>query len=305
MKILISCPPVIENIEHFISAFQMRGWEYEIPSFDQYLRENEIIEIIENYDGWIAGDDEITKRVIEKASAKKLKCLVKWGIGIDNVDIPACQHYEIPFTNTPNMFGSEVSDLAICYFLSLARQTHLIDRSVRNGKWIKPIGESTNNKVVGIVGLGDIGRNIAKKLEVFDVEIIGWDPVVNDSFNFQNLKDFPRGVEKCDYIIFACALTDDNHHMLNDIVINSLKDGAKIINISRGKLIDERALIDGLKTGKVDSCALDVFENEPLTIDNELLLFEKCIFGTHNASNTMQAVKRATNEAFAFLDKNI
>lgn len=110
-----------------------------------------------------------------------------------------------------------------------------------------------------------------------------------------------KGLEDADFVVITCALTADTKHMINADSIDQMKDNVRIVNVSRGPVIDENALIEGLKSGKVHSAGLDVFEEEPLPMDNELRSFERNIFGTHNGSNTIDGVRRATGEAIKSL----
>ena len=120
--------------------------------------------------------------------------------------------------------------------------------------------------------------------------------------------DWPNKVEHADFVVTTCALTKETKHMVNQEIISKLKQGVKLVNVSRGGIIDENALIDALKSKKVSGAALDVFETEPLPMDNPLRTFENCIFGTHNGSNTLEGVIRASNKAieklFSFLNIN-
>jgi D-3-phosphoglycerate dehydrogenase len=255
------------------------------------------------HDGWIIGDDPATEEVFTAGKSGKLRAAVKWGIGVDNVDFSACKNLGIPITNTPGMFGAEVADLAMCYILGLARDAFFIDREVRKGAWPKPAGISLSGKTLGIVGLGDIGRNIAKRAQAHDLNIIGWDPYAQSVPNYINLSGaFPEDVDTCDFIVFACALTEDSHHLFDESTLGVLKPGVRVVNVSRGPLIKEAALLQGLSNGLISSAALDVFEVEPLAQTNEFLIHPKCIVGSHNGSNTIDAVIRASEEAIRLLD---
>jgi D-3-phosphoglycerate dehydrogenase len=156
---------------------------------------------------------------------------------------------------------------------------------------------------LGIVGLGDIGQNIAKRAWAHDLKIIGWDPYAKSIPDYIGLSGaFPTGVDSCDFIVFACALTQDNYHLLDESVLEMLKPGVRVVNVSRGPLIKETALLQGLANGVIASAALDVFEVEPVAQSSEFLTYPKCILGSHNGSNTIDAVVRASHEAIRLLD---
>lgn len=301
-KILITCPPMLRQIDQFREKFAGLDIDITTPDVVQTLTVEELIDIVPQHDGWIIGDDPATSAVFEAGKAGQLKVAVKWGIGVDNVDFAACDRLGIPITNTPGMFGAEVADLAMCYILGLARDAFFIDREVRSGNWPKPAGISLGHKTVGIVGLGDIGRNIAKRANAHDLNIMGWDPYADmlpDYIEIQNT--WPTGIEKCDFIVFACALTVRTQHLFNQGILGKLKPGVRIVNVSRGPLIDEIALLDGLTRGVITSAALDVFEDEPLKKSHPILAHDRCILGSHNASNTIDAVIRASDEAINLL----
>ena len=300
MKVLVTCPPMLGMFDEFVEPAKALGISLVAAKTTQVLTEEELIELLPYYDGWIIGDDPATKQVFEAGLTGKLKAAVKWGIGVDNVDFAACKELNIPIINTPNMFGGEVADVALAFLLGLARETYFIDREIRtNHGWPKPAGMSVAGKTVGVVGFGDIGKSTVKRLSGFDVNVTVYDPGVDgeQGFNFVSRKKFPDGLEKLDFLIFTCALNKHNFHMLNAETLALMKAGAKVINVARGPLIDESALIDALHSGHISSAALDVFEEEPLPKNSPLREMAQCIFGSHNGSNTKEGVRRATLEA--------
>lgn len=304
MRVLVTCPPMLRRIDEFRELFSIRGIELITPNVVQILSEEELLEIVPSVDGWIIGDDPATKKVFEAGKSGKLKAAVKWGVGIDNVDFQACEELNIPISNTPQMFGGEVADLAMAYMLGLARQTYFIDREVRLGNWVKPAGVSISGKTIAVVGLGDIGRATIKRLKGFDVAINAYDPYTKlneKELGISQVLTFPDKIQDADFIILTCALTESSRHMINMKSLDLMKDGVNIINVARGPLIKEKDLVEALKNGKVNSAALDVFEIEPLDINNELRQFNQCIFGTHNGSNTKEAVSRASLRAIELL----
>ena len=241
--------------------------------------------------------------MFETAQAGRLTAAVKWGIGVDNVDFAACKDLGIPITNTPMMFGGEVADVALGYVIGLARETFFIDREVRKGNWPKPAGISLTDKTVGVVGLGDIGHNTCSRLQAFGMNVIAYDPGVEGDAGLNGLQRavWPNRVGELDFLVLTCALNKHNHHMLDALVLDGAKDGIRIVNVARGPLIDEAALICALQSGKVYSAALDVFEVEPLPADSALRQMPRCVFGTHNGSNTVDAVIRASHAAIEHL----
>ncbi len=304
LKVLVTCPPMLRRIDEFRHLFAEKNIELVTPNVVQVLSEDELIQVVPTVDAWIIGDDPATAKVFEAGKKGKLKAAVKWGVGVDNVDFEACRRLDIPISNTPQMFGGEVADLAMAYLLGLARETYYIDKEVKKGNWVKPSGTSMAGKTVAVVGLGDIGRSTIKRLQGFDVHIYAYDPfakITSEEAGVDAILAFPEQIEKADFIILTCALTKSSFHMINKESIALMKDGIRIVNVARGPLIDEPALVEALQSGKIKSAALDVFEAEPLTLSNPLHQFEQCIFGTHNGSNTVEGVQRASYKAIDLL----
>lgn len=306
MKILVTCPPMLGMIDSFRPLFEEKGVELSAPKVVQTLSVEELKEIVPLHDGWIIGDDPATREVFEAGKNGNLKAAVKWGIGVDNVDFDACKEFGIPIINTPNMFGGEVADIAVGYVIALARETFEIDRSVRDGKWDKPRGISLSGKTVALIGYGDIGKSTAKRLLAADMNVIAYDPqATKDDGLDVEIANWPDRVNEADFIVVTASLTPSSKHMLNEDVLDKAKDGVRVINVGRGPVIHEVALESALKSGRVYSAALDVFEIEPLPSDSYLRTHPHCIFGSHNASNTSDAVQRtseiAIDKLFAFL----
>ena len=301
-KVLVTCPPMLLQIDRFSKKFSDLNIEVTTPEIKQTLSVDELIQIVPEHDGWIIGDDPATKEVFSAGKKGSLRAAVKWGIGTDNVDFKACDSLSIPIKNTPGMFGGEVADVAIAYIIGLARNLFEIDRNIRRGGWPKPAGISINNKTLGIIGLGDIGSNVASRANALGMKIVGWDPYSKETPDYIRVeRNWPDGIEDCDFIVFTCALTNETKHMLNKKVLEKIENGVRIINVSRGPLIETSALMEGLKNKIIISAALDVFENEPIPGDHPILKYSNCILGSHNASNTIEAVDRATNKAIELL----
>ena len=298
LRVLVTCPPMLGMIDAFRERFERRGVEVVPAQVVQTLSEDELCELLPGFDGWIIGDDPATRRVFEAGRAGRLKAAVKWGIGVDNVDFAACKDLGLPITNCPNMFGGEVADVGMSYLAALARETFAIDRGVRAGGWPKPRGLSLAGRTLGLVGLGDIGRNLARRARAADMKVVAYDPFYEGPVEpGVERAAWPARVEECDFLAFTCALTRSNRHMLDAAVLARCKDGVRITNVARGPLIDEQALIAALQSGKVHSVALDVFEVEPLPMDSPLRGMPNTIFGSHNGSNTVDGVVRCSEFA--------
>jgi D-3-phosphoglycerate dehydrogenase len=303
MKILVTCPPMLGLIHEFIEPAKAAGFELVPAKVTQTLSQDELVALLPQFDGWIVADDPATRRVFEAGKAGRLKAAVKWGIGVDNVDFAACKDLGLPIINTPQMFGAEVADVALAYVIGLARSLFEIDRGVRAGGWPKPAGISLGGKKVGLVGFGDIGRALARRLLACDMDVVAYDPGVTGDGGLVGVQRaaWPERVEEADFLVFTCSLNAKNRHMLDAAVLARCKPGVRVVNVARGPLIDEAALVAALQSGQVVAAALDVFEVEPLPADSPLRAMPKCIFGSHNGSNTKDAVRRASHEAMTRL----
>lgn len=303
LNVLITCPHLQKTIDQYRAFFAERNIEIVVPPIVQQMSEAELLEIIDQFDGVIAGDDPFTAKVLEKG--KRLKIVAKWGIGMDAIDRPAAQRLGITVMNTPDVFADEVGDVALGYIILLARQLHRMDRSVREGGWLQIPGITLRGKTLGVIGVGSIGRAIARRGVAVGMSVLGYDvrdipPSVQDEIGLKAV-GFEELLSGADFIALSCNLTEENYHLLSHPQFELMKQGVHLVNVARGPLVDEVALLAALESGKVAGAALDVFEVEPLPMESPLRRFDQCIFGTHNGSHTRDAVLRVNELAIANL----
>ena len=296
-KALITCMHLQRHFEKFRPEFEALGVEAILPPIPgQQFGAEEMERLLPGMDGVIAGDDTINRTALTEARKNGLKAVIKWGIGTDGIDKAAARDLALPVYNTPSVFGAEVGDLAMSYLLLLARGLHRMDASVRAGGWLKVEGRSLVGKVAGVVGLGSIGRAIAERCAAFGLEVIGSDELPIEQAALHSARvaqvSFEEVLERSDFIIVACNLTPDNHHLFDAKAFDRMKKGAIFINVARGPLVKETDLIDSLRSGHLAGAGLDVFEIEPLPDGSPLKMMENCVLGTHNGSNTVDAVER-------------
>jgi phosphoglycerate dehydrogenase-like enzyme len=286
------------SMAHFQGRFDAVGIEVVQPSVVQQPDEHELVRMIAGFEGMIAGDDPITAEVLDHAD--RLKVISKWGVGTDGIDTKAAQARGVIVTRTPNVFGEEVADVAIGYMVMLARQLHRLHASVREGGWLKHEGISLHGKTLGIVGLGDVGGAVARRGAGFGMKLLGHD-IVAPGEKTLALGLAPTGLDdllaRSDVVVLCCPLTPQTHHLIRAERLARARPGLLLINVARGPLIDEPALVAALESGQVAAVGLDVFEEEPLPQSSDLRRFERCVFGTHNGSNTREAVLRASERA--------
>lgn len=298
-RVLVTCPQLQRSIDQYRDTFSRHGIEVEAPPVVQQMSESELLRIIDGFDGVIAGDDPFTSQVLEKGT--RLKAIAKWGIGVDAIDLDAARRFGILVSNTPDVFSDEVADVVMGYIILLARQLHRLDRAVRDGAWLKVPGVSLRGKTLGVVGVGSIGRAVTLRAVAAGMVPIGYDiSLPPDEFQRHSgirMLALDQILSESDFISLNCNLTDRNRRMLGPRQFAVMKPGVYIVNTARGALIDETALAAGLREGRVAGAALDVFEREPLPPDSPLREFDSCIFGTHNSSNTGEAVQRVNRLA--------
>jgi len=294
---------MLASVEEWRSLFDDLGVELVLPDVVQTLSEQELVELLPSCDGWIIGDDPVTARVLRAGRQGVLKAAVKWGVGTDNIDFDATRDFGIEIENTPGMFGGEVADVAMAYVTCLARSIVAIDRGVREGRWPKPGGRSLSALTMGIVGYGDIGKSVAVRALASGMKVVAVDPALKAYEDLTPVSQaaWPEVVGQCDVLVFTCALTHSNRHMLDSGALGLARDGLFVVNVARGALIDEDALLSALESGRVAGAALDVMEEEPLPSESKLRILANCIFGSHNASNTQEAVSRVSDRAAKLL----
>ncbi len=298
-RVLVSCVQMQRELHKYETTFAARDIELVVPEVDQQLLEDELLEIMPGIYGVIVGDDQFTARVLE--GSPELRVLSKWGVGTDCIDIEAATRLGIAVTNTPGVLADEVADVATGYILMLARGLHRIDAALRQGTWLKIEGESLRGKILGIVGLGSIGRAVAERAAAFGMHVVGCDPAAQARAAARAMgvrtKGFDDVLGVSDYLVLCAPLTRETYHLMDEDALSTMKHQAKLINVARGPLIDEAALVAALKCGRLAGAALDVFETEPLPAKSRLCSMSQVILGSHNASNTREAVERTSRLA--------
>ena len=172
-RVLITCPQLQHTFEAHRRLFEDRSIEVDLPPVVQQLNERDMLAIIGRYDGAILGDDVLSARVLERAV--RLRVVSKWGIGMDNIDVPAAAERGVIVTNTPGVFEGEVADVVIGYLVMLARRLHVTDRHAHDGEWSKIEGASLAGRRLGVIGLGSIGRAVARRALAMDMVVLGHD----------------------------------------------------------------------------------------------------------------------------------
>ena len=268
-------------------------------TYEPEITPDQIKEKIGNFDIVVVRSrTKITKEMIDRAN--KCKIIARVGVGLDNIDVDAAKTKGIRVINAVEGAMNAVAELVLGLMLSLAREIPRADREIRNGKWLKKelMGTELSGKYLGIVGLGNIGKKLAKHARALNMNIIGYDviPIPEDFSREVGLikADLDTLISSADYISFHVPFTESTHHLVNSQLLTKMKKNACLINTSRGEIIDENALYDALKEGKIAGAALDVFESEPAT-GNKLATLPNVICTPHIGAQTKEAQALAAN----------
>ena len=268
-------------------------------TYEPVISPEQIKETIGQYDIVIVRSrTKLTKELIEKAD--KCKIIARVGVGLDNIDEEAAKAKNIRVINAVEGAMNAVAELVLGLMLSLARQTARGDREIRNGNWLKKElkGTELRGKYLGIIGLGNIGKRLGRLARALNMNIIGYDVIpIDEEFSKEvglMKADLNTLLQSSDYISIHVPLLDSTYHLLDAQKMSTMKKTAKIINTSRGGVVDEDALYDALKNGTLGGVALDVFEKEPAT-GNKLAELDNVILTPHIGAQTKEAQSLAAN----------
>jgi D-3-phosphoglycerate dehydrogenase len=253
------------------------------------LTEDELIPLLQDCDGYVAGLDYVTAKVLN--SCKNLKVVSRYGAGYDRVDLAAAKENGILVTNTPGVNAVAVAELAFGLALSAARKISYLDKKTREGEWVRSTGIELGGKTMGIMGLGAIGKNVAKYAQGFGMKVMAYDPYINEAYAKENniaVASFDQVVENADVISLHLPLTSETKHLINREVMAKMKKTAIVINTSRGGIIDEDAAYELLKNGELGGLGLDAFEIEPPT-NSPLFELNNVVVTPHTGAHTKEA----------------
>ncbi len=268
-------------------------------SYEPEITPEQILEKISSFNIIIVRSRTIiTKEMIERAD--NCKIIARVGVGLDNVDQDAARSKNIRVINAVEGAMNAVAELVLGLMLSLARQTTRADRAIRNEQWLKKElkGTELRGKYLGIIGLGNIGKRLGRVARALNMNIIGYDVIPIDEEFAKEVglmkADLNTLLQSSDYVSIHVPLLDSTYHLLDAEKISTMKKTAKIINTSRGGVVDEDALYDALKNGTLGGAALDVFEKEP-AIGTKLAELDNVILTPHIGAQTKEAQSLAAN----------
>ena len=291
-RILVSAPYIQPVLNNYRETLESRGAELVVPNVTERLSENELMRLVGDIDGVIAGDDEFTERVLEKA-APRLRVISKWGTGIDSFDKNACTKLGVTIRNTPGAFTEPVADSVMGYVLNFARKLPWMDNQIKKGVWDKIPGRSLDETKLGIIGFGNIGTAVARRARAFGMHVMANDikRISDKTIQETGVKivDLDELLQYSDFVSLSCDLNPTSFHLMNEEAFSKMKEEAFIINLARGPLIDEKCLVDALKNRKIAGAALDVFEKEPLPDSSPLKAMSNVMLAPHNSNSSPAA----------------
>ena len=295
--------------------------ELECPQVDRVLREtganlvllsdalseDELLREIRDADLLLMCYTPITAKTINRA--KKLKGIVKYGVGIDAIDIEAAKARRIPVVNIPHYAEETVAEGAFALLMALAKKLAPLHCAMRADGWVWPtsrwLGTDVAGKTLGLVGVGRIGRNMARMAGAgFHARVLGYDPNVAkqemQAAGVDKHTDLREMLARCDFVSVHCVLNKDTRHLIGDAEFRRMKASAFLINVSRGAIVDEQALVRALQTGQIAGAGLDVYSQEPLAHSGHplspLFAMDNVVLTPHLAFYTQEAVQRLETE---------
>ena len=293
--VLMTAPYMIPFLDRFRPVLAEYGIELIVPDVKERMEEEDILKYAGQFDGTICGDDRYTARVIE-ACLPRLKVISKWGTGVDSIDAEACSRFGVKLGRTPNAFTTPVADTVLGYILAFARRGPWMDREMKSGRWEKISGKALSECVLGVIGVGNIGKAVTRRAKAFGMKVYGTDIIDIDhvfvSESGIEMTDLDTLLANADFVSVNCDLNPTSRHLINANTLSKMKSTAVLINTARGPIVDEKALVVALSSGQVGGAALDVFEFEPLPLDSPLLKMGNVMLAPHNSNSSPTAWER-------------
>jgi len=296
-KVLITTVPFGDIDPMPLKSLKEAGVNFEINPLGKKLTENDLTDMVTDYDAIIAGTEPITDKVMSKAS--KLKLISRVGIGLDSVDLTAARNRNILVSYTPDAPSKAVSDLTIGFMLSLLRGVHVANLKMHKGEWGRVLGRRLGEVTVGLIGVGRIGTGVLGRLQGFGCKRI----IVNDIEPKHHLEtafglewvDKNTIYKEADVISLHVPLTKETKNLIGRSELEMMRPDALLINTARGGIISENDLYEILKEGHLGGAAIDVFEQEPYS--GPLCEIEKCLLTSHMGSMSIDCRIRMEIEA--------
>jgi D-3-phosphoglycerate dehydrogenase len=293
MRILLTTTSFQDTPGAHHDLLRETGWE--IVTARGPLNEADTLALVGDVDGYICGDDAITRKVLEKARPK-LKVLSKYGIGVDKIDVKTCTEFGIPLLFTPGVNHTTVAEHTFLLLLSLEKNLLYHTDSTRSGGWKRKTGHELLEKTIGIIGLGRIGKEVAIRAQAFGMRPVAFDVYWDEKFaaelGVKRAASLDEIFGVSDYLSLHTNLTPETREMINAKSIARMKPGVLILNCARGEIVHTSDLVAALKSGQVGGYGTDVLDQEPPPADHPLLKLPNCIVTPHVGSRTYESVVR-------------
>ncbi len=242
---------------------------------------------VRGHDAVVASSDAYDAAFFAAPEIAALKCVSRWGVGLDNVDLAAATRAGVVVCNTPGMLDEAVADYAWALIFAVARQVAAGQDLLRGGRWSVAWGHEIHSRTLGVIGCGRIGRAVARRASGFGMRVLGHDPFATDAPGIE-LVDLERLLRESDFVSLHCALTPQSRGLLDAGRIALMKPTAYLVNTARGALVDEGALVAALTAGRIAGAAIDAFAAEPLPATSPLLTCPRILITPHQAFNSVE-----------------
>ncbi len=294
--VLFTAPYMIPSLGRFRPILESYGLDLIVPpDVEERLNESQLMQYAGKFDGTICGDDLYTEKVL-RACAPRLKVISKWGTGVDSINPQVAAELGIRVGRTVNAFSMQVADTVMGYILAFARRQPWMDRAMKAGVWEKIPGRSLSECSLGVVGVGNCGKAVLRRARAFGMRLFGTDIVeIAPDFIIENgvqMVSLEELLKEADFVSMNCDLNPTSYHLMNHDTFSLMKPEAVFLNIARGPVVDEPALIQALQTGQIAGAALDVYEQEPLPLDSPLLKMDNVMLAPHNANSSPSGWER-------------
>ncbi len=293
MRILLTTTSFQDTPGAHHDLLEKTGWE--IITARGPLNEADTLALVGDVDGYICGDDAITRKVLEKARPK-LKVLSKYGIGVDKIDVKSCTEFGIPLLFTPGVNHTTVAEHTFLLLLALEKNLLFHTDSTRAGGWKRKTGHELFEKTLGIIGLGRVGKEVAIRARAFGMKVISmsrhWDDKFAAQYGLKKAASLDELFAASDYISLHTNLASETRGLICTKNIAKMKKGVVIVNCARGEIVNTNDMVAALKSGQVGGYGTDVLDHEPPAADHPLLKLPNVVCTPHVASRTYESVVR-------------
>ena len=286
-QILVTLSTFGEHTEEPIRLLEQSGFSFRLNALGRRMKPDEVVVQGHRCRGLIAGVEQYSAETLSRMPG--LKCISRCGVGIDNIDLKAAEYHGITVLNTPDEPPVAVAELTLAMMLSLMRRLPEVDTMMHSRKWQRRPGNLLSGKVVGIIGLGLIGRRVAELIMAFEATVIGSDPYPDDKWikmHHMEIVELSELLRRSDIVVIHASNTSNHPLVLGGKELSRMKRGAWLINMARGNMVDDKALNRTIDSGHLNGAGLDVYPEEPYS--GSLCDNDRVILSPHQATLTTE-----------------